>query len=242
MSEIRIGTSGWHYAHWRGTFYPEHLPTSRWLAYYLQHFDTVEINNSFYRLPSESTLASWRDAVPEGFRFAAKASRYLTHMKKLTDPESALHTFLPRIEVLGSRLGPILFQLPPRWRCNPERLGAFLAILPRAHRYAFEFRDPSWHVPAIYDLLRRQGVAYCVYDLAGFQSPFVVTTDFAYVRLHGPGPSAYRGSYRTEQLMAWAHRIQAWQSELDAVYVYFDNDERAYAVHNALGLKSLLAR
>ncbi|HEY9854310.1 MAG TPA: DUF72 domain-containing protein, partial [Stenomitos sp.] len=163
MGEIRIGTSGWHYAHWHGTFYPAELPTSAWLDYYCRCFDTVEINNSFYRLPSETTLAAWRDAVPAGFSFAAKASRYLTHMKKLKDPESALHTFLPRLEALGPTLGPILFQLPPRWRLNLERFAAFLAVLPRTHRYAFEFRDPSWHVSEVYALLRRHGMAYCVY-------------------------------------------------------------------------------
>lgn len=240
MSEIRIGTSGWHYAHWRGTYYPEELPTSEWLGYYLRSFDTVEINNSFYRLPAESTLAAWRDAVPPDFRFAAKASRYLTHMKKLLDPQSALTTFLPRIEVLGPTLGPILFQLPPRWRRNVERLAAFLEILPPTHRYAFEFRDPSWHHSDVYSLLERHGMAFCAYDLSGFQSPLVVTADFVYVRLHGPSPQAYQGSYGPEQLAAWAERIRQWQAELAAVFVYFDNDERGYAAHNARDLKAML--
>lgn len=241
MGVIRIGTSGWHYAHWRGTFYPADLPTSAWLAYYRERFDTVEINNSFYRLPSEATLALWRDAVPPGFTFAAKASRYLTHTKKLKDPEGPLHTLLPRLEVLGATLGPILFQLPPRWRCNLERLETFLAVLPATHRYAFEFRDPSWHVPAVYDLLRRHGMAFCAYDLSAFQAPLVVTADFAYVRLHGPGPGAYQGSYPQEQLAVWARRIRDWDRELAAVYVYFDNDERGFAVHDALRLRRLLA-
>ncbi len=240
MGEIRIGTSGWHYAHWRGTFYPEELAPSAWLAHYWQVFDTVEINNSFYRLPAESTLAAWREAVPEGFLFAAKASRYLTHMKKLLDPESALDTFLPRIEVLGPRLGPILFQLPPRWHRNVERLAAFLEVLPSTHRYAFEFRDPSWHHPEVYSLLERHGMAFCAYDLSGFQSPVVLTADFAYVRLHGPSASAYQGSYDSAQLARWAERIQGWSETLAAVYVYFDNDQAAYAAHNARALKALL--
>lgn len=236
---LRIGTSGWHYAHWRGTFYPPELATSEWLGYYLQRFDTVEINNSFYRTPSEATLAQWREAVPEGFVFAAKVQRYVTHMKKLLEPERTLGKFLPRIEVLGERLGPLLFQLPPHWRCNVERLAAFLAALPTTHRYAFEFRDPSWHAEPVYDLLRHHGAAWCIYDLAGFQSPWRVTADFAYLRLHGPGPAAYQGSYGKERLAAWARRI-ACQAELSDVYVYFDNDERGYAPHDALELKGLL--
>lgn len=241
MSEIRIGTSGWHYPHWRGAFYPEDLPTAEWLPYYATHFETVEINNSFYRLPSEATLATWRAAVPAGFSFAAKASRYLTHMKKLTEPQAALEAFLSRVEVLEDRLGPILFQLPPRWRCNPERLAAFLEVLPATHRYAFEFRDPSWHVPAVYDLLRRHGMAFCGFDLAGFLSPLEVTADFTYLRLHGPAQAAYRGDYDRECLRGWARRIRAWERELAAVYVYFDNDEGGYAAKNALELKALLA-
>lgn len=240
MGEIRIGTSGWHYAHWRGAFYPEALPTAEWLGYYLRTFDTVEVNHSFYRLPAESTLAGWRDAVPAGFVFAAKASRYLTHMKKLLDPQSALDTFLPRLEVLGPRLGPLLFQLPPRWRRNVPRLAGFLEALPATHRYAFEFRDPSWHHPEVYALLERHGMAFCAYDLAGFQSPLALTADFAYVRLHGPSASAYQGSYDREQLVAWAERVRAWQRDLQAVYVYFDNDAEGYAAANARELKLLL--
>src|SRR5215217_2193905 len=143
-SDIRIGTSGWHYEHWRGPFYPENLSKGGFLEYYAGHFDTAEINNSFYRLPEKKTLVRWRETVPEGFVFSVKASRYLTHMKKLKDPREPLGRLLDRVSVLGTRLGPILFQLPPRWRANPERLQGLLEILPENHRYAFEFRDPSW--------------------------------------------------------------------------------------------------
>lgn len=237
-ADLRIGTSGWHYAHWRGPFYPDDLPSARWLEYYARRFRTVEINNTFYRLPSASTLDAWRRTAPRGFCFAVKASRLITHLKKLKDPEKTVTGFLERIERLGDELGPVLFQLPPRWDCDVERLAAFLAALPSRHRYAFELRDPRWHTPTVYRLLERAGAAFCAYDLAGFHSPVVVTTDFAYVRLHGPG-GAYHGSYSRAALRTWARRIGAWSS-LAAVFVYFDNDEAGYAVRNAATLRDLL--
>lgn len=238
-AELWIGTSGWHYAHWRGPVYPERLPSARWLAFYAQRFRTVEINNTFYRLPAETTLEAWRKAVPPGFCFAVKASRLITHMKKLTDADATVPGFLARVERIGPALGPILFQLPPRWDCNPDRLAAFLAVLPPRRRYAFELRDARWHTQKVYRLLERAGAAFCAYDLAGFQSPVVVTTDFAYVRLHGPD-GAYQGSYTRAALRAWARRIREEWKSLAAVYVYFDNDEAGYAVHNAATLRELV--
>jgi len=236
---IHIGTSGWHYQHWRGPFYPTDLPASKMLAFHLCHFDTVEINNSFYRLPTVAALESWRDSAPAGFLFAVKASRYLTHMKKLRDPEIGLINFLPRVEILGDKLGPILFQLPPRWHCNTDRLSAFLDALPKEHRYGFELRDPTWHNRAVYDLLSRCNMAFCIFEFAGFHSPIEITADFTYIRLHGPlGP--YQGSYSLESLAAWARRIEQWQATLKAVYIYFDNDQAGFAAQNALQLKSLL--
>lgn len=239
QGSVRIGTSGWHYAHWRGPFYPKELPSRDMLAWYRDRFDTVEINNSFYRLPSADTFAAWRDATPQEFRFAVKGSRYITHRKKLKDPHAALERFLPAAEVLGRKLGPILFQLPPRWNCNVDRLGAFLDALPKRHRYTFEFRDPSWHQPAVYRLLTRHNAAFCIFELAGVASPLAVTADFAYVRLHGPGRK-YEGDYSAEALEAWAFRIRGWRKALAAVYVYFDNDQGGYAAKNAAELKTLL--
>jgi uncharacterized protein YecE (DUF72 family) len=236
--DIRIGSAGWYYDHWREVFYPAGLRPADRLGYYVRHFNAVEINNSFYKLPEVSTLEAWRAATPAGFCFAVKASRYLTHMKKLRDPDAALANFLPRIEVLGSRLGPILFQLPPHWRANPERLELFLRALPARHRYAFEFRDPSWHTDAIYALLERHRAAFCIFDLAGFQSDTVVTTDLVYVRLHGP-QGRYGGSYSRAALRTWARRIERW-SRTAAVHFYFDNDIAGHAPRNALTLKSLL--
>jgi uncharacterized protein YecE (DUF72 family) len=237
---IHIGTSGWHYKHWLGPFYPEKLPASKMLDFYTRHFDTVELNNTFYRLPTESGVVSWRDSTPKGFCFAAKGSRFITHMKKLKDPEPAVAKYFERIEPLGSKLGPIVFQLPPWWEVDIERLQAFLEALPPRRKYAFELRNPTWHVPAIYRILRRHNAAFCIFEIAGFHSGFDITANFTYVRLHGPG-GAYQGSYPDEAMRAWADRVRAWQQDLRAIYIYFDNDQAAYAVQNALTLKRMLS-
>jgi uncharacterized protein YecE (DUF72 family) len=236
---LHIGTSGWSYQHWKGPFYPEDLPNARMLACYVQHFRSAEINNSFYRLPSRETLTRWRKAVPRDFVFTAKASRYITHMKKLRDPAASTRGFLSRIRTLGSRLGPLLFQLPPHWRFNEERLAVLLDALPDRHRYAFEFRDPSWHNKRCYDLLRRHNAAFCIYELDGFLSPRRITTDFVYVRLHGPdGP--YQGNYPDHTLAGWAGAFSTWSSQGKDVYCYFDNDQAGYAAQNALRLDAML--
>lgn len=238
MAALRIGTSGWHYKHWVGTFYPERTAASKMLAYYQERFDTVELNNTFYRLPTQSALENWRDSTPAGFCFAAKGSRFLTHMKKLKDPEQGLERYFGAVDVLENKLGPVLFQLPPNWELDVERLAHFLQPLPKHHRYAFEFRNASWNVQEIYDLLASYRVGYCIYDLAGFQSPLKVTTDLVYVRLHGPG-GKYQGSYSEDALAEWACRIRKWRREQRDVYIYFDNDQAGYAAHNALRLKEL---
>ena len=235
---VHIGTSGWHYKHWVGKFYPGKTSASRMLSYYVTCFDTVEINNSFYRLPSETALDQWRESTPGGFLFAMKASRFLTHMKKLKDPEQGLANFMPRADILGRKLGPILFQLPPWWECNEERLESFLMALPRGHRYSFELRNAGWHNERIYRLLRKHNAAFCIFDLAGFQSTLELTANFTYIRLHGPG-SAYQGSYSREALKEWAARIREWERSLKHIYVYFDNDQEAFAARNALTLKEL---
>jgi uncharacterized protein YecE (DUF72 family) len=240
-AEIRIGTSGWHYKHWLGTFYPADLRASQMFEFYQRTFDTVELNNSFYRLPTTDAFEAWRDSAPANFVFAVKGSRFLTHNKKLKEPEQALDNLLPRAEILGEKLGPILFQLPPKWKLNVERLEDFLRVLPKQHRYTFEFREPTWHTLAVYRILERHNAAYCIHELAGFQTPIVVTADFAYVRLHGPG-ARYQGSYSEDKLSEWAERINKWKRELKAVYVYFDNDEAGYAPRNALELKWLISK
>jgi uncharacterized protein YecE (DUF72 family) len=209
------------------------------LAYYYGKFDTVEINNSFYMLPKIETLSAWREATPRNFEFAIKASRFLTHNKKLKEPENALNNFLPRAEALGEKLGPILFQLPPKWGINIERLSEFLKALPRYHRYTFEFREPSWLTDPINELLRKYNAAFCIYELAGFHSPIEITADWVYVRLHGPG-GKYQGSYSDKVLREWAKRIVDWSTKLRSIYVYFDNDQAGYAAFNALTLKKMV--
>ncbi|HKV81040.1 MAG TPA: DUF72 domain-containing protein [Candidatus Sulfotelmatobacter sp.] len=236
---VHIATSGWHYKHWIGPFYPPDMRPAQMLRWYAERFDTVEINNSFYRLPAATALESWCRETPPAFCFAVKGSRYITHNRKLNDPESAQEKFISLVEKLGRRLGPILFQLPPSWKVNVDRLDQFLAALPRTHRYAFEFRNPTWNVAPVFEALRRHNAAYCIYELAGFQSPIEITADFAYVRLHGPG-NKYQGDYSRQILRNWARRIEAWRRKLGHVFVYFDNDQAGFAPKNALELKKMI--
>jgi uncharacterized protein YecE (DUF72 family) len=235
----KIGTAGWHYSHWSGPFYPENIKADEYLKYYAEHFNTVEINNSFYQIPDSETLIQWRETVPPGFVFSVKASRYITHMKKLKESAGAVDSFLNAMEVLDKKLGPILCQLPPNWRINPERLDAFIETLPRGFRYSFEFRDPSWFDSMIYKILKRHGVAFCIYDLNRQLSPKIITTDIVYIRLHGPdGP--YKGQYKTEVLAGWAGALTGWARQGKQIYCYFDNDEAGYAPQDASRLKSMI--
>ncbi len=237
--KIHIGTSGWSYKHWRGRFYPPDLPAGKWLAWYAGIFRSVEINHSFYRLPREETLEAWKGAVPQGFLFAAKASRFITHMKKLQDPGVTVPPFLERIGVLGDALGPILFQLPPGWRFDAERLSSFLGSLDASRRYAFELRDPDWINDRALEILSQRGAAFCIYDLDGRLSPKEVTADFVYVRLHGPG-GPYRGSYDARTLSGWAGAFSAWLAGGREVFCYFDNDEKGFAAENARRLAGMI--
>jgi uncharacterized protein YecE (DUF72 family) len=238
--EIHIGTSGWHYKHWVGPFYPPRMPAGRYLDFYKDRFAAAEINGSFYRMPSITTLAAWRDAVPADFRFAAKASRFITHAKKLALPISLYERFFDGIGTLEPKLGPILFQLPPRWRFNKGRLEAFLEALPRRFRYAFEFREPSWLNEDATALLKKHRAALCLYHIAGFESPIEVTTDFVYVRLHGPG-GKYQGTYGDAALRIWARRIRGWSRDGRAVWCFFDNDDSGHAAKDAQRLRAMLA-
>jgi len=239
--KIHIGTSGWHYKHWKGPFYPEDMQASDFLDFYVKHFDTAEINNSFYNLPEGKTLRQWRDTVGEHFVFSVKASRYITHMKKLKEPKKSLSTFLRRLGSLGDRMGPILFQLPPRWKVNPERLRSFLKMLPDDKKCTFEFRDHSWFEDEVYEALTEYNTAFCIYELAGNISPLEVTANFVYIRLHGPG-DAYEGTYPTRTLNKWAKNISDWIKDGKAVYCYFDNDQAGYAAQNALKLQEIVKK
>jgi len=236
---IHIGTSGWHYEHWKGPFYPPDTPSADFLPFYAAHFMSVEINNSFYHLPKKETFAHWYDSVPQGFLFSVKASRYITHMKKLNDPHKPLANFLEPVQALDHKLGPLLFQLPPHWKANPDRLEAFLEVLPANTRAAFEFRDPSWFDERVYLVLEEHNAAFCIYELDRRFSPKQVTADFIYIRLHGPG-GAYQGSYTTQELSGWKGALSTWSGQGKEIFCYFDNDQAGYAVQNALELKNML--
>lgn len=239
QKKIHIGTSGWHYSHWSGVFYPGDLPDSQRLRFYQDRFHTVEVNNTFYQMPQKKTLRDWKETVAEDFIFSVKASRYITHMKKLKDPRKPISNFFGKIEALENNLGPVLFQLPPNWRVNPDRLKAFLECLPDGHRYTFEFRDPSWFDERVYSLLMEHRAALCIYDFDRLQSPRETTADFVYIRLHGPdGP--YKGQYSTQSLAGWAGALSAWTGKVDEIFCYFDNDEAGYAAQDALRLQKML--
>ena len=235
---IRIGTSGWVYPHWREIFYPAKLRQKNWFSYYAEYFDTVEINNTFYRLPTDTAFAKWRSQAPPGFLYAVKASRFLTHMKKLKDPEQPLQTFMEHAALLGATLGPILYQLPPCWHVNLPRLESFLALLPGQYQHVIEFRDPSWLIDEVFQLMERYHVSHCIHDMAPLQVDFRVTASPVYLRLHG-GPD-HGGDYSVAELETLAERIDDWHSQGLDVFVYFNNDNNCYAIRNAQELKNLL--
>lgn len=240
MPAIRIGTSGWAYGNWRGVFYPRGLRQADWLAFYARHLDTVEVNASFYRLPRESLVRGWLAKTPEHFRFALKGWRAISHYRRLADCEDLLRPFFAVADLFGAKLGPILFQLPPRFPAEPERLDRFLATLPGGYRYTFEFRDPSWHTEEVYAILRRHDAAFCPFDLAGLTAPRVVTAGFIYVRLHGHA-RRYRGAYPDAVLADWARWLGRCLGEGREVWVFFDNtDGEAHAVRDALRLRAML--
>jgi uncharacterized protein YecE (DUF72 family) len=238
-ASLRIGTSGWHYDHWAQIFYPRGLPKSEWFPFYARFFDTVEINNSFYRLPSAETFTAWRRRAPAGFCYAVKFSRFGSHLKRLTDARSTINYFLAAAERLGRTLGPILIQLPPRWRANPERLNSFLAEAPRRQRWAVEFRDPSWLTDEVFSILEKHRAALCLHDMIK-DHPAVLTTDWTYLRYHGE--KSHRGNYTRPALEKAADRISEFLEQRRDVYVYFNNDVRGYAIKNALTLGNILAR
>jgi uncharacterized protein YecE (DUF72 family) len=235
----RVGCSGWQYRHWRGNFYPDDLPQKRWLEHYASVFDTVEINNSFYRLPEAATFADWASRAPARFLFAVKASRFLTHMKKLRDPEEPVERFFSRARRLGRHLGPVLYQLPPHFKQDPERLEAFLRILPRNIRHVLEVRDPSWYSEAIYALLERYRVALCIHDMPHSATGRLQIGPFVYIRFHGAS-GRYNGSYPDDRMEDWAAWIHERLSAGTDVYAYFNNDVGGHAPRNALTLRRSL--
>ena len=245
---FRIGCSGWNYKHWRGNFYPEELPAREWFAHYSRVFDTVEINNTFYRLPESATFAAWRDRAPKNFLFAIKASRFITHLKRLRDPEEPVTRLFERACQLQERLGPVLYQLPANFHCDVARLDDFLAVLPRtlgeiggtparhAIRHVFEFRHPSWYVEETHAVLRAHGAVMCLHDKAGSAVFEPLDTAFLYVRFHGPG-GRYFGRYDARRIAQWADLLsEQWRAGRD-VFAYFNNDPEGMAVINAQELR-----
>jgi uncharacterized protein YecE (DUF72 family) len=238
LKGIEIGTSGWHYGSWRGPFYPKEVKVRDQLSYYATRFPTTEVNNSFYRLPTAKAVAEWRAAAPADFVFAWKASRYITHFRRLKDCEDSIKLVFGRMDGLGDSFGPVLFQLPPQFHADRERLAGFLNLLPKERRHAFEFRHASWYDDAIFDVLRDHNAALCISDHAAAPSPWETTADFVYLRGHGPG-GQYKGAYSDETLDEWATSIRRWREGRREVYVYFDNDQKSQAPKDAERLTAL---
>jgi len=239
MSALRIGCSGWTYKDWRGPFYPQEVKDRDRLAYYATQFDTAEINASFYRLPTEATVDGWAERAPEGFLFAWKVSRFITHNKKLKDCADPVALVFGRMARLGRTRGPALIQLPPQLRRNDDRLASFLKLLPKGRR-TVEFRHDSWYAPQVFQILADFEAALCISDHHDAPSPWEVTAPWAYLRGHGPG-GRYVGRYPKAELERWAKAIAGWRAEKRDVYAYFDNDVKSAAPLDALALKALLA-
>ena len=237
-----VGCSGWVYKDWRGPFYPEKLPQRRWFEHYATHFDTVEINNTFYRLPPPEMVEGWAAQAPAGFIYALKLGQFGSHRMKLRDAASWLPNHLDRAERLGRHLGPTLVQLPPRWKRNAERLDEFLSVAPKRLRWAVELRDASWLHDETYEVLRRHGAALCLHDLLA-DHPWILTAEWTYVRFHGPHALTrkYEGRYGPDRLRTPARRLRAWLAEGRDVYAYFNNDYHGDAVADAEWLARRLA-
>jgi len=236
---IHIGCSGWNYRHWRGAFYPEGLRIKDWFAFYAEQFDTVEINNSFYRLPKAETFDAWREQAPPGFRYAVKANRFLTQAKKLKDCEEPVARMIAPTRHLEGKLGPILYQLPPMLGIDLDRLETFLKLLPKDLTHVFEFREKSWYNDATLALLDRFGTGFVAHDFPGKASPRWASADVAYVRFHG-GVGKYYGRYRDEVLLDWSDWLKRQLEEGKSIWAYFNNDGEAAAIHDALTLKAMM--
>lgn len=237
--DFYIGTSGWHYDHWRDIFYPAKLAKAAWLEFYARHFNTVELNNSFYRLPSENAFATWYHSSPPDFTFAVKVSRFITHIKRLKNTGEALDNFITRARILSEKLGPLLYQLPPNLHRNDEVLEAFLSSLPQGMRHVFEFRHHSWLEEEVFAILHRYNVGLCVFDMPFLTCPLVATADFAYIRFHG-SDELYASCYSDEELADWAEKLANLAANLEAAYIYFNNDAEGFALRNAETLRSYL--
>ncbi|HHF7366797.1 TPA: DUF72 domain-containing protein [Legionella bozemanae] len=240
MPFVYIGTSGWVYKGWKEIFYPKSLAEKDELSYYASIFNSVELNNSFYRIPTPKSIAKWKETTPDKFIFSCKASRYVTHVKMLKDVQDSVNYLLQVLEGLEEKLGPILFQLPPYWPYNLERLEQFIKGLPESFDYTFEFRNKSWLRQEVYDVLTKNNIALCFYDYKGFQCPEIITSDFIYLRLHGPHLQPYSGHYEEKSLLNYAHKFANWHKQVKKIFCYLDNDEKAVAPYDAQVLERLV--
>lgn len=239
MGDFHVGTSGWVYASWRGRFYPDRLAQRRWLGHYASVFDCVEVNGSFYRLPEEATFRRWGESVPDGFRFAVKGSRYVTHFQRLMHAADSVARVTSRARALGDRLGPILWQLRPDMPLDLQRLDGFLAVLPRDLQHVLEPRHESWFVEPVRKRLFEANVALCAWEMLGVERAPEPTADLAYVRFHG-NTAKYGGTYPAEVLAPWVDRLRAWRDEGREVWAFFNNDVDGHAVEDAHRLRDLL--
>ncbi len=235
-----IGTSGFSYRHWKGVFYPEELSQKKWLEFYTKSFNTLELNSTFYHLPKESTVKNWVKRTPNDFVFSVKASRFITHMKKLKDAQESIQLFMQRASLFMDKLGVILFQLPPSMKKDAALLKDFLLLLDKDKRYAFEFRHKSWISDDIYSILKEYNVAFCISDTPEYPYAEVITANFSYIRLHGH-TVLYASNYTEEQLRRYAYLVNQWNKNGIFAYIYFDNDFSGYAVKNALQLKKMIS-
>ena len=234
---IRIGTSGWTYQHWQRVFYPVKWPKSRWLEYYSEHFDTVELNASFYRLPNRTTFESWKARTPDNFLWSVKGSKFITHTRRLKNPAESLDRLYGVTAGLGEKRGVILFQLPPSLAFDEKVFRDFCESLDPEIRHALEIRHPSWINDQVFDILSEFNIALCMADTAGrYPSCETMTADFAYIRLHG-SQKLYASEYSEEELRTWAEKVDAWNRD---AFIYFDNDFEGHAVNNARRLKEIL--
>ena len=240
MARVLIGTSGWHYDSWRGPFFPKGLPLKSQLQFYASQFQTTELNGVFYRTPTPEAVKTWRELTGRDFVFAWKASKFITHWKRLSQNSvNSLELLEDRLSHLGTKVGPILFQLPPNFKADADRLRTFFKLLSDKRRYSFEFRDPSWYAPQILKLLADQNISLCLSDHHDAPAPWKRTADFVYVRGHGPG-GRYKGHYPESTLKEWAKRIRSWKNRGIDVYIYFDNDQKSAAPADALKLRQML--
>jgi len=238
---IRIGTSGWYYSHWSGLFYPAKLPKTKWFQYYAKHFDSVEVNNTFYQLPKQQSVKKWYVQAPKNFIYTVKANRYITHIKRLKDTPEALERFFKTVDLLKQKLGPVLYQLPPSLQKDLDLLGGFIRLLPKNRIAVFEFRHESWYSEDTFELLNQFNVGFCVHDMPAKQTPRIITGNIIYIRFHS-STGRYSGNYTKSALKNRVHWLKKQNKKARRIYIYFNNDFNAFAVENAKQIKEQILK